>query len=162
VGHRCSKLRYLGRFFFWWVWNVLHCLFWLILVESLFWLLQLASWAHLLRKLSPGLNSISVAEVCFLYPAERWFQSHCLCCSLDWHVWCFRSCRISVQALLASRVSIEKSDIILISLPLYVTWPFSLETFNILSLFWKFWFNYYVLGRFSFLVQSNWCSISFV
>jgi hypothetical protein len=42
---------------------------------------------------------------------------------------------ISDQALLAFIVSIEKSGLILISLPLYVTWPFSFAAFNILSLF---------------------------
>jgi hypothetical protein len=39
---------------------------------------------------------------------------------------------------LAFRISIEKSDIILIGLPLYVTLSFSLTAFNILSLFYTF------------------------
>jgi hypothetical protein len=38
-------------------------------------------------------------------------------------------------ALLAFIVSFEKSGVILIGLPLYVTWLFSLASFNILSLF---------------------------
>jgi hypothetical protein len=38
------------------------------------------------------------------------------------------------QAILAFIVSVEKSCVILIGLPLYVTWIFSLEAFNILSL----------------------------
>ena len=42
------------------------------------------------------------------------------------------------QDLLNFRVSVEKSDVILIGLPLYVTWPFSLAAFNILSLFCAF------------------------
>ena len=41
----------------------------------------------------------------------------------------------SDQALLAFIVSVEKSGIILIGLPLYVTWPLSLAAFNILYLF---------------------------
>ena len=40
----------------------------------------------------------------------------------------------SVQALLALRFSVEKSGIILIGLFLYITWLFTLPTFNILSL----------------------------
>ena len=44
----------------------------------------------------------------------------------------------SDQALLALIISVEKSDVILIGLPLYVTWPFSLAAFNILSLFCAF------------------------
>jgi hypothetical protein len=41
----------------------------------------------------------------------------------------------SVQAFLAFRVSVEKSGVILIGLPLYVTWPLLLTVFSILSLF---------------------------
>ena len=37
--------------------------------------------------------------------------------------------------LLACRVSVEKMGIVLIDLPLYVTWHFSLADLNILSLF---------------------------
>ena len=40
----------------------------------------------------------------------------------------------SDQALLVFIVSVEKSGVILIDLPLYGTWPFSLAAFNILSL----------------------------
>ena len=36
--------------------------------------------------------------------------------SLDWHLWSLRFCRTSVQKLLAFRISIEKSDVILIDL----------------------------------------------
>ena len=39
----------------------------------------------------------------------------------------------SAQDLVAFMVSGEKSGVILIGLPLYVTWPFSLTAFNILS-----------------------------
>ena len=41
--------------------------------------------------------------------------------SLDWHFCSFRVCITSVQDLLAFIVSGEKSVVILISLPLYVT-----------------------------------------
>jgi hypothetical protein len=44
----------------------------------------------------------------------------------------------SDQALLDFIVSVAKSGVILIGLPLYVTWLFSLAAFNILSLFCAF------------------------
>ena len=44
----------------------------------------------------------------------------------------------SAQDLLAFMVSGEKSGVILIGLPLYVTWPFPFTAFNIISLFTKF------------------------
>jgi hypothetical protein len=44
----------------------------------------------------------------------------------------------SPQDLLAFRVSVEKSGVILIGLPLDVTLTFSLTAFNILSLFCPF------------------------
>ena len=43
-------------------------------------------------------------------------------------------CIILDHDLLAFIVSNEKSDVILIGLPLYVTWPFSFAALNILSL----------------------------
>ena len=55
--------------------------------------------------------------------------------SLGWHLCSLRVCMSSAQDLLAFIVSGEKSGVILIGLPLYVTWPFSLTAFNILSLF---------------------------
>jgi hypothetical protein len=58
--------------------------------------------------------------------------------SLGWHLCSLRFFMNSDQALLAFIVSIEKSGVILIVLPLYVTWPFSLAAFNILSLFCAF------------------------
>ena len=54
--------------------------------------------------------------------------------SLVWHLCSFRVCMNSDKALLAFIVSIEKSGVFLIGLPLYVTWPFSLVALNILSL----------------------------
>jgi hypothetical protein len=44
-------------------------------------------------------------------------------------------CMISEQTLQAFSVSVEKSGVILIGLPLYVTWPVSFAAFNILYLF---------------------------
>ena len=54
--------------------------------------------------------------------------------SLGWHLCSLRVCMTSDQALLAFMVSVEESSVILISLPLCVTWPFFLAAFNILSL----------------------------
>ena len=54
---------------------------------------------------------------------------------LGWHLCSLRVCMRSAQDLLAFMVSGEKSGVILIGLALYVTWPFSLTAFNILSLF---------------------------
>jgi hypothetical protein len=56
-------------------------------------------------------------------------------CSLGWHLCSLTVCMTSLQGLLALRVSVEKSGLILIGLPLYVTFPFSLMGFNVLSLF---------------------------
>jgi hypothetical protein len=55
--------------------------------------------------------------------------------SLGWHLCSLRIYMRSAQDLLAFKVSGEKSGVILIGLSLYVTWPFSLTAFNILSLF---------------------------
>ena len=55
--------------------------------------------------------------------------------SLGWHLCSLRVCMRSAQDLLVFIASGEKSGVILIGLPLYVTWPFSLTAFNILSLF---------------------------
>ena len=54
--------------------------------------------------------------------------------SLGWHLCSLRVCMTSDQALLAFIVSAEKSGVILIGLPLYATWSFSLAAFNNLSL----------------------------
>jgi hypothetical protein len=55
--------------------------------------------------------------------------------SLGWHLCSLGVCVTSVQDLLAFIVSCKKSGVILIGLQLYVTCPFSLTAFNILSLF---------------------------
>jgi hypothetical protein len=57
---------------------------------------------------------------------------------LDWHLYSLRVWMTSVQDLLAFRVSVEKSNIILVGFLLYVTWPFFLTTFNILFVFCAF------------------------
>lgn len=58
--------------------------------------------------------------------------------SLSWHPWSLSVCETSVQDLLASLVSIEKTCVILIGLCLYVMWAFSFVAFKILSLFYMF------------------------
>lgn len=54
-----------------------------------------------------------------------------------------RICRTSIQALLPSIVSIGKLGVILMALPLQVTWAFSLTAFHILVLYFQC-FDYYV------------------
>ena len=58
--------------------------------------------------------------------------------SLDWYLCSLKVCMTFVQDLLAFRVSVEKCGVILTGLLLYVTFPFSLMPFNILSLFCAF------------------------
>ena len=65
-------------------------------------------------------------------------ESFAGCSSLGWCLCYLRICMTSDQALLDFIVSVAKSGVILIGLPLYVTWPFSLAAFNILSLFCAF------------------------
>jgi hypothetical protein len=57
---------------------------------------------------------------------------------LGWNLCSLRVCITSVQDLLAFIVAGEKSGVILIGLPFYVSRPFSLIAFNILSLFSSF------------------------
>ena len=45
---------------------------------------------------------------------------------------------MSVQDFLTFSVYIEKAGVILIGLPLYVTWPFSVAALSTLSLFYMF------------------------
>jgi hypothetical protein len=47
-------------------------------------------------------------------------------------LWSYRIWKISVEALLVFRVSVENSAVIPIGLPLYATWSFCLTAFNIL------------------------------
>lgn len=66
---------------------------------------------------------------------------------LGWHLWSFRVCRASLQTLLGFRVSIQKSSVILMGLPLHVAWSFSLEPL-IVSLCPVHLIDYNVLGDF--------------
>ena len=81
--------------------------------------------------------------------------------NLGWHLCSLRVCMSSAQDLLAFMVSGEKSGVILIGLPLYVNWPFSLAAFNILSSFSTFGY-YYVTRVISAQVQSVWSSVGFL
>ena len=58
--------------------------------------------------------------------------------SLGWHPCSLNVCLMLDHDLLAFIVSSEKSGVILIGLPLYVTWPFPFSDLNILSLFCMF------------------------
>ena len=80
--------------------------------------------------------------------------------SFGWHLCSLRVCMRSAQDLLAFIVSGEKSAVILIGLPLYVTWPFSLTAFNILSLFSAF--GVLIIIWWEILVQSVWSSVGFL
>ena len=53
--------------------------------------------------------------------------------SLGWHLCSLRVCMPSAQEFLDFRISGEKSGVILIGLPLYVSRPFSFTVFSILS-----------------------------
>jgi hypothetical protein len=83
--------------------------------------------------------------------------------SLSSYFCSFRVFMTSVQDFLPFRVSAEKSGVILICLPLYVTWPFPLPLliFFLHSVHLVY-FSYYVLGEISFLVQSIWGSVDFL
>ena len=54
--------------------------------------------------------------------------------SLDWHLWSFWLYMISAKTP-GFQSLFQKLDVILIGLHLYITWPFPLTAFNILSLF---------------------------
>ena len=51
--------------------------------------------------------------------------------NMVWHFCFLRVCMMCVQDLLGLIVSVEKSAVILIDLPLYITYPFSLTGFSI-------------------------------
>jgi hypothetical protein len=56
--------------------------------------------------------------------------------SLAWRLWSLRAFKTFIQALLVSKVSTEKSGVILMVLLLYVTWFISFSVFS------KFFFCY--------------------
>jgi hypothetical protein len=90
--------------------------------------------------------------------------------SLGWHLCSLRVCITSVQDLLALIDSGENSGIILLGLPLYVTWTFSLTAFNILCLFsafvvliimcWEKFLSGPVYLEFCRLLVCSWASLS--
>jgi hypothetical protein len=55
--------------------------------------------------------------------------------NIGWQLFSLRVLNTSFHALLGLRVSVQISAVILMSLPLYVTWSFSSSAFNILCLF---------------------------
>ena len=57
---------------------------------------------------------------------------------LGWHLCSLEVCMKSVQYSFAFRISAENSSVILIGLPLFVTWSSFLTAFNILSFFCTF------------------------
>ena len=75
--------------------------------------------------------------------------------SLGWHLCSLRVCIILLLDFLAFIVSGEKSGVILIGLLLYVTSLFSLNAFNILSLF-----SAFVVQI--IMCQSIWSSVGFL
>ena len=70
-----------------------------------------------------------------LDPPSMVFESFSGYSILGCHFCSFIVCMTSAEDYLAFRVSVKKSGIILIGLPLYVTLPFSLIAFNILAFF---------------------------
>jgi hypothetical protein len=74
--------------------------------------------------------------------------------SLGWHLNSLRVYMTSSQDLLAFIVSKEKSGVILVCLPLYVTSPLSLTAFNILSSFCAFGF-FIIMCQEGFLLWSG-------
>ena len=78
-------------------------------------------WSYLLILFSWMLLWNILFSPSILIESFAWYSSLC------WHLCCFRVSKISVQALLAFRISAKKLDIILIGWPLYVTWPFPLK-----------------------------------
>lgn len=49
------------------------------------------------------------------------------CSSLDWHLWSFRVCWTSIQALPTFRVSTEELGVNIMNIYLYITWSLSLK-----------------------------------
>ena len=92
--------------------------------------------------------------------SQLWARYHVLFPALYYSVDTLSVWMTSVQDFLAFRVSVKKSDVILIHLPLYVTWPFSLTSFNILSLFCAF-SVLIIYARMNFFSGPIfWCSVS--
>lgn len=93
----------------------------------------------------------------FLQLWEDDFAGHS---SLDWPLWLFKTGNALLEAFPAFKVSTEKSAVILIGLPLYVTCEFCrLIAFNIFSLFCILNVSTVIYWDFSFLVLSIWCAV---
>ena len=82
--------------------------------------------------------------------------------SLGWHPWSFSVYITFDQDLLAFTISIEKSGVILIGLPLYVTWLFSFAALTIPSLFCMFSVLIIMWWGDFFFDPVYWCSVSFL
>ena len=61
-----------------------------------------------------------------LVSPSMFIESFAGCSILGWHLCSPRVCMTSDHGLLTFIVSVEKPGVILICVPLYVTWPFSL------------------------------------
>lgn len=82
--------------------------------------------------------------------------------SLDRPLWLFKTGNALLEAFPAFKVSTEKSAVILIGLPLYVTCGFCrLTAFKIVSLFCILNVSTVIYWDFSFLVLSIWCAVWF-
>lgn len=55
---------------------------------------------------------------------------------IAWHLWSSTTSRTPVQALWLAAFSLRNQLIVLMSVPLYVTWSFCLVAFNLLYFFW--------------------------
>ena len=83
--------------------------------------------------------------------------------SLGWHLCSLRLSKISSQDLLAFIVSVEKSGVILIGLPLYITCSVFLNAFSIFSLFQTFGvLTTMCLEKYLFWSNLCWSSVGFL
>lgn len=82
---------------------------------------------------------------------------------LSWHLWFLSVWKMSIQNFLAFRVSIEDLSVILISLPLYVTWPLTFAALNIPFYYiYTYIFSVLLCDKGIFLVQFICYSVSFL
>lgn len=97
----------------------------------------------------------------FLFPSAMGvdFAGHS---SQDWPLWLFKTGNALLEVFPAFKVSTEKSDVILVGLPLYVTCGFCrLTAFNIFSLLCILNVLTVIYWDFSFLVLSICCTMWF-
>lgn len=82
--------------------------------------------------------------------------------SLGWYLWSLKSLQDISLDPSGFRVFVKKLGVILIGMPLYVPWPFSIGALSILSLFCIFSVLVVMCHKdFFLLVQFIWCSVSF-